>query len=901
MKKLFLSLLIVSCSLFITCENPFMERLVEPLGKNETQKPVDPTDPAEPILSGTASISGTYRIGAEMAVTADVTGGSGELAYQWKSGGVNIPGANDITYEIQGHDAGKTLSCVVTRDDIGGSVTASGEVVYYDIEVHIAGDESGDSISASSNHGRTGQTITLNYSIIDSADHNMLHFSGTHVPITDVTVHGSGTRQYAVNTADASLEGVINIHAVFVHTILIPVYLEFEKSSGIDKIYGDSAFTNSVTGQTGVVYSSSDTTVASVNSSGQVTILKVGTAEITAAKTADMANYYVPASYTLTITPLQLLIGTPTGSPTKVYDGSPSYTGSGITIGSLTNRVGSDAVTAAISSATYNSANVADANIITIVYSISGASADNYIKPANGTIGATITRAAGAAASGAPTVNGTPTHNSITVNTVTIPSNPGGQTVQYAISTANNTAAETLTWQGGTTFSGLSSGTNYYVYARSAQNANYNAGTASVSAAIKTDVINAQTPLITNITGGGSYSQNAPATLAVTASVTDGGALSYQWYGNATESNTGGAPIGGATGAGYSPPTSTAGIMYYYAVVTNTIADNGDGGIKSASVTSGVAAVTVTEDAPAFTSIDEIANYLATQSGDIDNPVYLSIDMQITEANWNGILAALASAGKYVELDLSVCASSGTTTGGGLRSDGTFDPIAATATGKDLITGIALPDAATSINSGSNSATSAFGSFTNLKTFSGSALTAISSYAFYGRTNLAITSLPTEIISIGEAAFYGCSSLALKELPKGIIVIGVGAFQSCTSLNLSELPEGLTSISNNAFNGCISLVLTKLPDRVTYIGTNAFQNCTSLEQIEIPAGINTIGNNAFNGCSSLAQVTILAVAPPTLGTGTVFPDATTIKVPAGSVDAYKAAWSEYADRISAID
>ena len=75
-----------------------------------------------------------------------------------------------------------------------------------------------------------------------------------------------------------------------------------------------------------------------------------------------------------------------------------------------------------------------------------------------------------------------------------------------------------------------------------------------------------------------------------------------------------------------------------------------------------------------------------------------------------------------------------------------------------------------------------------------------------------------------------------------------------------------------------------------------------LANITFPAGVTSIGKRAFSGCFSLATVTCLATTPPTLGE-TVFYrcDALTeIRVPAGSVDAYKAAWSAYADKIVAI-
>jgi O-glycosyl hydrolase len=63
--------------------------------------------------------------------------------------------------------------------------------------------------------------------------------------------------------------------------------------------------------------------------------------------------------------------------------------------------------------------------------------------------------------------------------------------------------------------------------------------------------------------------------LTITASSSDGGTLSYQWYSNTTLSNSGGNLISGATAASYSPSVSaaTAGNYYYYAVVTNTNPD----------------------------------------------------------------------------------------------------------------------------------------------------------------------------------------------------------------------------------------------------------------------------------------------------------------------------------------
>ncbi|MCL2681908.1 MAG: M6 family metalloprotease domain-containing protein [Bacteroidales bacterium] len=93
----------------------------------------------------------------------------------------------------------------------------------------------------------------------------------------------------------------------------------------------------------------------------------------------------------------------------------------------------------------------------------------------------TVNKANGAAVT-APTLV-SQTQNSVTVNAVTIPTN--GQSVEYAIYTTNSAKSD-LTWQAGTTFNDLLPSTTYYVYARSADHANYNAGVHSVSAPIVT-------------------------------------------------------------------------------------------------------------------------------------------------------------------------------------------------------------------------------------------------------------------------------------------------------------------------------------------------------------------------------------------------------------------------------
>jgi O-glycosyl hydrolase len=110
---------------------------------------------------------------------------------------------------------------------------------------------------------------------------------------------------------------------------------------------------------------------------------------------------------------------------------------------------------------------------------------------------------------------------------------------------------------------------------------------------------NADEPIITVQPEGKILFINDPVapadTVSVTASSEDGGDLSYQWYRNTENINSGGTAINGATNSSYelsgSVNTGSPGRYYFYVVITNT----NDSAVenKTRSVTSGVARITV--------------------------------------------------------------------------------------------------------------------------------------------------------------------------------------------------------------------------------------------------------------------------------------------------------------------
>jgi hypothetical protein len=195
-------------------------------------------------------------------------------------------------------------------------------------------------------------------------------------------------------------------------------------------------------------------------SSTGLTGLKVGQAVSGAAITYTLAN----GTYASSIIPANFAVS---NLPPGLTAGTAARTSGTVVTVSITGTP-----------TTYN----ASTRVVTLPTSIpqanvSGATA--AITPTGTVSASAVSKGDGAAVSGAPTVSGTPTQTSITVNTVTIPTNPGSQTVEYAISTTTTTPS--AGWQAERTFNDLTAGTTYYVYARTAANTNYNAGTAQIS------------------------------------------------------------------------------------------------------------------------------------------------------------------------------------------------------------------------------------------------------------------------------------------------------------------------------------------------------------------------------------------------------------------------------------
>lgn len=109
-------------------------------------------------------------------------------------------------------------------------------------------------------------------------------------------------------------------------------------------------------------------------------------------------------------------------------------------------------------------------------------------------------------------------------------------------------------------------------------------------------------PLISGQPSGAELTSGKSTTLSVTAGTNDGGTLRYQWYISASDDNTAGQAIAGATSASYTPG-EIQGTRYYYVGVWSE-----KDGAKSDTVYSSTAAVTYSGAAIATPSPAPTAN-----------------------------------------------------------------------------------------------------------------------------------------------------------------------------------------------------------------------------------------------------------------------------------------------------
>lgn len=224
-----------------------------------------------------------------------------------------------------------------------------------------------------------------------------------------------------------------------------------------------------------------------------------------------------------------------------------------------------------------------------------------------------------------------------------------------------------------------------------------------------------------------------------------------------------------------------------------------------------------------------------------------------------------------------------------------------------------------------------------------SSVTNIESFAFSNCDILEKISIPASVTNIGDNAFYGCvklTSIDVDEdnaiylsddgilfnkdntillcfpagktenysIPNFLIELGPNSF-SYTSLATIDFSNAnnLKTIGESAFNFAKNLKSIIIPEGVTSIGDDAFARCYELTYIELPSTISVLGRSLCSSNSNLETFIIHDETPANMSVSfsyTYFLNCNKLEgvyVPSTSVEAYKTAWSDYADLIKSID
>jgi len=364
-------------------------------------------------------------------------------------------------------------------------------------------------------------------------------------------------------------------------------------------------------------------------------------------------------------------------------------------------------------------------------------------------------------------------------------------------------------------------------------------------------------------------------TLMVTASVTDGGVISYQWYKSASNSAAGGTAINGQTSAtitlnktGY----GTNGDYYFYVVVMNT--NNNVAGAKTAVTTSAVATVTVTGGAapPASAVTPFIGVQPANTAWNVtaDNVKTLTVAASVTDGGvisyqWYKSASNSAAGGTAISGQTNATLSLAkadystngdyyfyvvvTNTNNNAVTTKTVSVSSAVATvtviGNGGYLGILnlaftlINDAAYEVSKGTSTATVVIIPAVH----NGLPVTKIADDGFMNYTVMTSIVIPNSVTSIGDGAFSGCSSLTSISVAGDNTAFASqdGILYNKTKTSIAMVPQGISG----------SVII---PAGVTFIGPYVF-SCPGLTSVTIPSSVEMIFMMAFTNCSGLTSVT----------------------------------------------
>lgn len=117
----------------------------------------------------------------------------------------------------------------------------------------------------------------------------------------------------------------------------------------------------------------------------------------------------------------------------------------------------------------------------------------------------------------------------------------------------------------------------------------------------------------------------------------------------------------------------------------------------------------------------------------------------------------------------------------------------------------------------------------------------------FNGTIVNITTLPSNIKSIGTYGFREAYGLRSFTVPETVVNIASGAFRDCTNLTSIDIKAPTTCLYTSCFRDCVKLSNVTLPNTIERLNTHVFANCTALKKITLPKSIEYISDSCFVG------------------------------------------------------
>ena len=117
----------------------------------------------------------------------------------------------------------------------------------------------------------------------------------------------------------------------------------------------------------------------------------------------------------------------------------------------------------------------------------------------------------------------------------------------------------------------------------------------------------------------------------------------------------------------------------------------------------------------------------------------------------------------------------------------------------------------------------------------------------FSGTAIDITTLPSNVESIGLQAFKNADNLRKFVIPETVKTIAAGAFMECANLTSIDIKAPVDGLYVSCFKDCVKLSEVTLPNTIKRLGGSVFRNCTSLKKITLPKSLEHISTDLFAG------------------------------------------------------